>query len=281
MQKWEVRRLQERSHAIDIDWRKRMGWEFWVLLTTDRHWDNPKSNRDLQKKHLDQALERNAPVIDAGDLFCAMQGKNDKRGSKSDIRPEHQDGKYFDLLVDTAIDWFKPYKDIIAVQGFGNHESSIKNHHETDIHSRFCDGLGIEAGGYGGYVKFLFNSHSCRRSCNLKYFHGSGGGGPVTKGVIQAQRRAAIYPDADVVFTGHIHEQWAVDHVTERLTQNGTVHFKNQLHICGPTYKEEHGQDGWHDQRGAPPKPIGAWWLRFYNSSNSELRWQAIQAEGL
>ena len=49
-------------------------WEQWVLLTSDRHWDNPKSDHALQIKHLIQAVERNAIIIDAGDLYCAMQG---------------------------------------------------------------------------------------------------------------------------------------------------------------------------------------------------------------
>ena len=61
------------------------GWEQWFLLTSDRHWDNPKSNWELQKAHLDEALERAAGVIDVGDFFCAMQGRWDPRASKEDI----------------------------------------------------------------------------------------------------------------------------------------------------------------------------------------------------
>ena len=42
-----------------------------------------------------------------------------------------------------------------------------------------------------------------------------------------------------------------------------------QTHIKIPTYKEEYGDGfkGWHCERGAPPKPIGAVWLRFYHSN--------------
>jgi hypothetical protein len=31
------------------------------------------------------------------------------------------------------------------------------------------------------------------------------------------------------------------------------------------TYKEEYGagEGGWHIETGKPPKPLGAWWLRF------------------
>jgi len=45
------------------------------LLRSDVHHDNPKCNQDLERKHLDEAIEYDAPIIDNGDLFCAMQGK--------------------------------------------------------------------------------------------------------------------------------------------------------------------------------------------------------------
>jgi len=31
-------------------------WEQWYLLRSDAHWDNPDSNQDLQKQHLDEAI---------------------------------------------------------------------------------------------------------------------------------------------------------------------------------------------------------------------------------
>jgi UDP-2,3-diacylglucosamine pyrophosphatase LpxH len=49
------------------------------LLISDIHLDNPKCRRDLLKRHLDQAMEKKAPVFINGDLFCAMQGNKDRR----------------------------------------------------------------------------------------------------------------------------------------------------------------------------------------------------------
>jgi UDP-2,3-diacylglucosamine pyrophosphatase LpxH len=51
-----------------------------VLMISDVHFDNPKCDRKLLKKHLDEAKRRNAKVLINGDLFDLMQGKNDKRG---------------------------------------------------------------------------------------------------------------------------------------------------------------------------------------------------------
>jgi hypothetical protein len=78
---------------------KRMDWEQWVLLRSDVHHDNPKCNQALEKQHLDEAAEYDAPIIDNGDLFCAMQGKWDKRADKAALRPEHQGMRRTSLIA--------------------------------------------------------------------------------------------------------------------------------------------------------------------------------------
>lgn len=96
--------------------------EHWILLRSDAHHDNPHCNWNLEKKHLDEALERDAGIIDGGDLFCAMQGAWDPRKSKSCLRPEHQRSDYLDALVTTAADFYQPYANNIICLGQGNHE---------------------------------------------------------------------------------------------------------------------------------------------------------------
>lgn len=72
---WRINRLSSNVHEIHIDFAKNKEWEQWVLLRSDVHHDNPKCNQQLERQHLDEALEYDAPIIDNGDLFCAMQGK--------------------------------------------------------------------------------------------------------------------------------------------------------------------------------------------------------------
>lgn len=96
--------------------------EHWFLLRSDAHHDNPHCNWDLEKKHLDEALERDAGILDCGDLFCAMQGAWDPRKSKSCLRSEHQRSDYLDALVTTAADFYQPYAKNIVCLGQGNHE---------------------------------------------------------------------------------------------------------------------------------------------------------------
>ena len=261
-------------------------WEQWFLLSSDRHWDNPHSDWKLQKKHLNLARERNAKVLDFGDLFCVMQGKYDRRASKSNVRPEHQNDNYLDSVVNTAVDWFAPYADMFALVSEGNHESAIRRNHETDLIERFVSALNYKTGGhltrglYTGWVRFRFNvTKTQTQMFTLNYTHGYGGGGPVTRGVIQSNRKAVYLPDANFCVSGHIHEQWLVTIPRERINSSGDTFIDEQVHVCLPTYKEEYlmGQD-FHRERGRPPKPTGAYWLRFFRE-NKKISYEFIRAK--
>lgn len=259
-------------HRITIPYDKE-NTDFYFLLSADHHWDNPDSKRDMIERHLKEAVERKAKVFIIGDFFCAMQGKYDKRSDKKKLRPEHQTGHYLDALVNTAADWLMPYREAIAVIGIGNHESAISNRHETNLIERMVERLNIGnkekiyMGGYGGWIRLNFQhstSGGKRYPINIKYFHGSGGGGPVTKGTIQSQRQAVFLPDADIVISGHVHEQYTICHMQEKLHDDGKISLKEQWHVRMPTYKDEYkdGNGGWHIETGKPPKPLGAWWLK-------------------
>lgn len=257
-----------------------------VLCISDLHWDNPHCDRKLLHKHLKLALERNAPILVIGDFFCAMQGKYDPRSSKSDIRPEHNVPHYLDALVETAVEDMAPYAHLFAVVSPGNHETSIARHCETDLTKRLVTGLQalgspVVMGGYSGYVQLkmhFWNTH--RRSINVFYHHGAGGGGPVTKGTIQANRRAAFVGNADIVLSGHVHEAWQVEYRQHCINTAGTEYLSDQTHLCLGTYKEEYvlGKDGFHVEKGRPPKPVGGWWLRLY-PEDRVVKWECVRAK--
>lgn len=277
MKKWKFRQVSNNVHVFDINFPK-VGDEQWFLLQSDVHWDNPKCDRKKLKKHLDLALKRNAPVLDFGDFFCAMQGKYDRRSSKKDILPEHQQNNYLDSLVDTAAEYLNPYKEIITLRGIGNHESAIHKNHETDLTERLTERIrynkGIaRRGGYSGYIRFhIHNNNRQNNSIKLWYFHGAGGGGPVTRGVIQSNRQAVYVSDADIVATGHVHESWQVAVQRIRLNHRDQISHERQTHVKIAGYKEEYisGYGGWHVETGKPPKPTGAWWLRIFQPSGGK-----------
>ena len=187
------------------------GQEF--LLISDLHWDNPHCDRGLLTNHLKEAQRRNAGVIVNGDFFCLMQGKGDPRRSKEDIRPEHNNTRYLDSIVNTAVEWFSPYAKNLLLLGYGNHETSIIQHQETDILQRFAStlnyatGSAVEVGGYGGTIDIRVN-HDPNRGMNfvLHYFHGAGGGGVISKGVIHDSRLMMTMEGYDCTWMGHVHE---------------------------------------------------------------------------
>jgi hypothetical protein len=239
-------------------------------MLSDLHWDNPHCDREMLKRHLDYCLEEDIPVMINGDMFCLMQGRGDNRRNKSDIRPEHNNAKYLDSIVETAVDWFLPYAHIIKLVGYGNHETAIIKWQETDILQRFVDllnykaGSNIQTGGYGGWLIIKQNSGwGSKYSTKCKYFHGSGGGGICTKGAINLTRALETYENFDVFTMGHIHENSCRNDVRDTIDHHsvgGYVLKQKQLHLMlTGTYKEEYGDgsQGWHVERGAPIKPLG------------------------
>lgn len=264
----KIKHVGLNSTIITFDGIK-AGWEQWILLRSDVHHDNPKCDQKLEKKHLDQAKEYNALIIDNGDLFCAMQGKYDKRSSKDAMRPEHSHGNYLDALVSTAFEFYRPYAKQFVVLGKGNHETAIRSRHETDLTDRLAaelrrEGSEVLAGGYGGWVKFNFQWGKCD-SRVLYHYHGTGGGGPVTRGTIQTNRIAVFTPDADVVLTGHTHDSWMLPIRRQRLSTHGTVYHDEQYHVRCAGYKDAWGDGsaGWEVEKMLGPKPKDAAWLRF------------------
>jgi hypothetical protein len=209
-------------------------WEKWILLTSDWHWDNAHCDLNLLKRDLNQAVERDAP---------------------------HE--------------WMQPYKDNFCFASRGNHEISNLRNNDTDVIERFCErmrftGSNIVTGGIGGWIFIRCILNNRKYTLKVAYHHGAGGGGPVTKGVIKANRRSQYLPQADFVVSGHIHERWAVTNVQEHVSDKGKRSLKEQTHISLPTYKQEYHPDGYdfHVLNERPPKPLGGCWLRLHYVSH-------------
>ena len=253
------------------------GQEF--LLISDLHWDNPHCDRGLLKNHLDEAVKRNAAIILNGDTYCCMGGKYDRRADKSLIRPEHNTDRYFDAIVDTSVEWFAPYAKNILLIGYGNHETAIIKHGETDLLQRFAStlnyatGSAVQVGGYGGTIDIRV-LHDTIRGVNfvVHYYHGFGGGGVVSKGVIQDQRLLAGTEGYDLTWMGHVHELYYHQNMVHRYDRSTKTLIQKPIHqLRTATYKEEWdgGYMGFHTERGRGPKPLGGYWLKLETSRNS------------
>ena len=86
--------------TITVDGIK-AGWEQWILLQSDVHFDSVQCDRELFAEHLQEAKRRNAWVMIAGDLF---------------------DAKNF--LADVGVDWRKAWSEAdteVAFAGWNRH----------------------------------------------------------------------------------------------------------------------------------------------------------------
>lgn len=254
-------------------------WEQWVLLTSDWHWDNDHCDLKKLAADMDMAVKRNAPILAFGDLFCLMQGRYDPRRSRHGMRASLDADNYIDEVVNQGAEWFKPYAKNFVLVTRGNHEISNMRNNETDVIERFCERLRWEGsqcitGGIGGWVFMRGILHGKSQTFKVAYHHGAGGGGPVTKGTIKANRRGIYLPQADLVVSGHIHERWVLTNVQEHISNHGKRSLRDQVHLALPTYKQEYHPDGYdyHNFNERPPKPVGGCWLRLHLDSQSVLK---------
>lgn len=261
---WKIEKTDANAYRLNMDFA-RTGDVRKILLLADIHWDSAHCRLDLLGECLGKAKEAGAPVVIAGDFFDAMQGKWDPRSSQDALREEHQGGPYLDLLVSTAAEWLKPYAANLAVISYGNHETSIKKRHEVDLLQRLCQelrrmGSPVECGPYWGYlVGVAMFPNGSRDNVKICWHHGYGGGGEVSRGLIDHSRTRGQY-EADVYLSGHIHRRNLDENVITRVSSLGRVRKRRQLFLRASCWKDE-SHDGWHVQQGRAARPIGGWWL--------------------
>lgn len=259
--------------AVDVLLPKQ-GDDAVFLLRSDAHHDAVACDRDLEERHLKEAKARGAYIMDIGDLFDVMQGRYDKRSDRSALREEYQSGPYLNRLVDVAFERYAPYADRWLLMSRGNHETAIAKHNDFDLTEQLYARLKphapqLQLGTYTGFVRLRLRRRDDRKNSSgavtIAYHHGFGGSAPVTRGVIQSNRMAISYPDAQIVWSGHTHTEFYVSLARIRLTPHGKVAREEQVHIKSPGYKEDTTKgDGWAVEKGFMPGSLGAWWLRVW-----------------
>lgn len=259
-----------------------------VLFVGDLHLDNPKADRVGLKRVLDKAVADEAAIYILGDVFDAMQGRGDSRASKVDFSAKYAGREdYVMAMVEDVTEQLAPYARNIVLILTGNHESSVAKHygvHLSQLLAYELRKLGSPAvtPGYQTYAALGFSWGKSAEKLNAVVpfwlTHGSGGGGPVTRGVIQAQRRAVTYPDARFVVSGHVHNSYFVAHEQHRLTPGLKPFDTEQEHYVVGAWKNEHGSGGWWVERGGNPRLPSAWRASFYRSRGENpvgtVRWE-------
>ena len=267
----EVIEHSSEVHTIDLGILK-LHEKRKFLLMSDIHLDSKKCDRELFKKHLDYAKEKGAGVLIFGDLMDLMQGKNDRRGSKTSLRKEYLLAPYFDSVIEDVTEFLLPYADEIKLITYGNHETAIIRHNEIDALNSLIFNLNtkkketdsrIFKGAYNGYVRIRSqrgNKLGNRSQKYIKYHHGAGGNAPVTGGAISQSRAAGMFPDADIVVMGHIHQYNMRVITTEKIAQNFKIKRHDQYHLRTSSYKY-HGD--WETEKMFPKGALGCWEVEF------------------
>lgn len=239
-----------------------------ILVLSDVHYDSKNCDRELLKRHLDEALETNAVIHLNGDFLDLMGGKYDPRNTlPGGLRPEYRGQDYFDLVIADAVKFLEPYKDNLFVYAQGNHETNVRKRQHTDpsrrmVHALQALGSPIELGGYSGWIRWRLKYTTEEMSFVIHYHHGMGGNAPRSKGVLHADIDTARYPDADFIIRGHDHNKWHVPMSVERLTKMNTRHIKTVHHVrCGSYKRMGDGFSGWEVEKGFGQPRIGGYWL--------------------
>ena len=244
------------------------GWRQWFLKLADIHFDSVFCNRKLLKALLDEARERDAPINVYGDLFDVMQAKSDRRSDTGEMRKEYvgiPGIKYLDAVHEDAVEFFRPYADLMMDVSEGNHGNRASDNAEVDMLQRFCDALGIQKMRYSGWIKYQMKKDTGGHKAGRTeyYTHGSGGDSPVTLGMIGTNRRQVAYV-ADIYVNGHNHNQFMANIPYAYVSPSGREVIADTLHINIPSLKDEWTQhSGFHTETGKPPKPIGGCWMWF------------------
>jgi len=248
-----------------------------ILFLGDLHLDNPKADRGAVKILLDEAVSEDAAIVLLGDTFDVMQGRNDRRSAKAALREQYIGrDDYLTAVLEDVRDFLIPYAPNLWMILDGNHESAITKYNEVAmtkllVHELRREGSLVVTPGYQTYAIVGLRFTKSKEKQNYQDMripfwvsHGTGGGGQVTKGVIQAQRRAVTYPDARFVVSGHIHTSYFVAHEQHRITKAGFTYDTEQEHYVVGSWKDEHSpKSGYHVERGRGPTLPSGWWAEF------------------
>ena len=255
--------------------------EHTLFLASDLHVDATTCNRAVMLSDLQDAVNKNAMIFLFGDIFDAMQGRFDPRRSLDELRPEYRRNDYYDFVVKDVAKILSPFAKNIVLISDGNHETATLKNSNISLIDRLVwmlntqYGGNIQHGGYGGWIRFMFEGASGgRSSIKMKYHHGFGGDAPVTRGVIQTNRQAVYLNGADIVVNGHSHNAYYVPIVQEGLSDAGKVIFSTQHHIRTPGYKSEYndGTTGWAVEKGMVPKPLGGAFVTLRITTNGKAK---------
>jgi len=264
--------------VVDVELGRTGGTK--ILLSGDRHFDSVGSLAGEEKRHLEVCKDNGYGIIDFGDLFDAMQTRNDpRRSAKEGIGNDRED--YLDFLVEEAATRYSPYAPNFLGCIQGNHEAVIKKVCGTDLTSRFAQKMRDKGGNtvsmpYAGFLAICIRRKTTGYDRTRRfvggYSHGSGGNAAVTRGVIKTNRRQVELGNFDFFISAHTHKSWQVPIPYVYIDKVYREKIGVVKHISLPTYKWKTGS--FFEQKNELSIPnIGAIFLSIdYDSEKDDYK---------
>lgn len=108
--------------------------------------------------------------------------------------------------VDKAVSLLEPIKHLIIGAIYGNHEKMMRTKQNVDVHSAYCDRLGIVGMTDEALIRLRFKRPNLATSTVIIYMrHGYGGGRTAGAEPNKLQRMVDEWECADVCLSGHTH----------------------------------------------------------------------------
>lgn len=241
-------------------------------LMSDLHLGSPAADEARIVADLDKAASVNARILINGDVFDSI-GPKDKRYESNTLVPSIQGKK--DLakaVVSHAYELLAPFAANIDVMGIGNHEESWIKYGYFDPVAALIEKLNashrkakIVHGSFWGYINTKFYVGREKARHKLLYYHGSGGDSPVTKGLIDFNRKGRNWY-YDLLTFGHKHNlTCSVENILD-VNDRGRMIERHQLNLQTGSYYRNYKQIerdgdpldyGYAASKAHSPKPLG------------------------
>jgi len=194
--------------------------DYGLTLMSDLHIGAAGNDYQRIESELAAAKKAGDRILINGDVFDLILPKDHKRFNLSVLHKRIRRVDILNACLEWAEEIFAPYADLIDMIGLGNHETAAEVHHSVDMVAMLIDRLSVHKknkehvihyGGYTGFVDYRFrrkNSSNASRGSRryvIYYHHGSGGDAPVTKGMIDFNRKHWVR--SDLLWMGHKHNK--------------------------------------------------------------------------
>lgn len=258
--------------------------ELKLLFVSDLHLGSSGINEQRIRREFDDALEKGARILIGGDILDAIW-ISDPRYLKSGLGPSvisRQDE------MNAALEYWKEfmqeYSGAIDFLGMGNHESVLLERHGIDLNRLLAISLGLDpnrvCGGYWSVISYSFTPAGRKHSCELSifYHHGSGGGAPITRGMIEVSRTKMYVEGVDIIWQGHTHDRWVAPYSVLRVERGGYPAFGEVMVIRTGGYRYW-GSNPWENRRGHLPKAHGGVFVTASYTTGAGRRYLKLKAE--